>query len=236
MRKQGHCASPSGDSWEDWPRPPQRGRPLCGGRRGGGDLSPGSPKGRAGRGAHENGPFSSRRTNSELENRRDARMRTRLTPLRALSTDPSRGYADAPVLRGGHTAHVPPGPAGGREATSPVGAGPSGAGTPLPAQYTVTRAWSRRLSPGLERASHGPRHAAPRLSRSREARDPVQTARGSVPHAERPHALGRRPLLFSTSPQAMAAVPTTLPVSQSASPSSKPAEARARPPTRGTVG
>lgn len=42
MRKQGHCASPSGDGSEDRPRPPQRERSLCGGRGCYRDLSLGS--------------------------------------------------------------------------------------------------------------------------------------------------------------------------------------------------
>lgn len=150
------------------------------------------------RGANENGLFSPRLTNSEFENRRDARLRTCLTPSassihRRLQTR-AGGGADAAgtaghTPRGSHAAHTP---------TGPVGAGrpcPRWAWVPreLGPQHVVTRT-------GLEPATAQPSTRIPTLTLCVSTCAARQTARARVSHTGRPHQRGEGLFSWRVSP------------------------------------
>lgn len=184
------------------------------------------------RGANENGLFSPRLTNSEFENRRDARLRTCLTPSassihRRLQTR-AGGGADAAgtaghTPRGSHAAHTP---------TGPVGAGrpcPRWAWVPreLGPQHVVTRT-------GLEPATAPPSSTGtPTLTLCVSTCAARQTARVRVSHTGRPHQRGEGLFSWARLPRRWLLPPPRPLRPKVPLPHQSRAEARARPPHSG---
>lgn len=179
------------------------------------------------RGANENGLFSPRLTNSEFENRRDARLRTCLTPSassihRRLQTR-AGGGADAAGTAGHTAAHTP--------------TGPVRAGRPCPRWAWVPRELGPRhvvTRTGLEPATAPPSSTGtPTLTLCVSTCAARQTARVRVSHTGRPHQRGEGLFSWARLPRRWLLPPPHPLRPKVPLPHQSRAEARARPPHSG---